>query len=114
MIGNTVMVFSDNLASVTKERDTLYVFKCDRYAVLIKLVKGEPWVLNTYSASNSDEAYDKWLKWIGKMCKKNTTSKYFTNYKTCPAWTNGYIPQPKERKQILESFIHELNELHLI
>ena len=37
-------------------------------------------VLNYKNFSNTDEAYDKMMRWIGKMTKKSILSRYFNKY----------------------------------
>jgi len=37
-------------------------------------------VLNYKNFSNTDEAYDKMMRWIGKMTKKSIFSRYFNKY----------------------------------
>ncbi len=34
-------------------------------------------IQNCKGFTTDSEAYDKWLKWIGKMCKKDYNSEYF-------------------------------------
>ena len=44
------------------------------------LLDGEFYALNYKELKTSDEAYDKMMKWIGKMCKKTPNSRYFQHY----------------------------------
>lgn len=46
-------------------------------ALDISLLSGSMIVLNYKELSTTDEAYDKFLKWIGKMIKKTSDSRYF-------------------------------------
>ena len=50
-------------------------------------------VLNYKNFSNTNEAYDKMMRWIGKLCKKSTESRYFRKsdpYKRVPLNTGIY------------------------
>jgi hypothetical protein len=46
-------------------------------ALDISLLSNSMFVLNYKELSTSDEAYNKFLKWIGKMIKKTSDSRYF-------------------------------------
>lgn len=78
----------------------MYIINIRPYVVIVR-AEDIPWVLNTYVAEDGTAAYNKWLHWLGKMCKKNPDSKYFDNYKTCPSFTNGFVPDNAAKSHIL-------------
>lgn len=78
----------------------MYIINIRPYVVIVR-AEDISWVLNTYVAEDGTAAYNKWLHWLGKMCKKNPDSKYFDNYKTCPSFTNGFVPDNAAKSHIL-------------
>lgn len=104
MIMNTVTVFDKDVARVCKGSNSVFIVKCGLFVVIVKeeiAPSQSKWVLNTYRAHDTGDAYNKWLHWIGKMCKKELSSKYFANYQTCPSFTNGYTPTDAERAELM-------------
>lgn len=105
MVTSTVTFFDKDVARVSKDKCSVLVIQCGLYVVIVReelVAKDSNWVLNTYLAHDTGVAYEKWLHWIGKMCKKELSSKYFANYQTCPSFTNGRYIDEAERKELLE------------
>lgn len=111
---STVNVFNNDIVRVGKDKCSVLIVTCGLFVVIVKeeLIPSESiWVLNTYRAHDTGDAYNKWLHWIGKMCKKSITSKYFAGYETCPSFTNGYIPNDTEKEEILEDLRNKIGRV---
>lgn len=100
MVTNTVKMYNDKVVRVLKGSSSVYIINIRPYVVIVS-AEDISWVLNTYVAEDGTAAYNKWLHWLGKMCKKNPDSKYFDNYKTCPSFTNGFVPDNAAKSHIL-------------
>ena len=100
MVTNTVKMYSDKVVRVLKGSSSVYIINICPYVVIVR-AEDISWVLNTYVAEDGTAAYNKWLHWLGKMCKKDHYSKYFDSYKTCPSFTNGFVPDNAVKSRIL-------------
>lgn len=100
MVTNTVKMYNDKVVRVLKGSSSVYIINIRPYVVIVR-AEDISWVLNTYVAEDGTAAYNKWLHWLGKMCKENPDSKYFDNYKTCPSFTNGFVPDNAAKSHIL-------------
>lgn len=65
---------SDDGVVIIKKNTSLVAFS--RNAIMSKDYSNP---LNSKSFSNTDEAYSKMMKWIGKMVKKDSRGRYFNN-----------------------------------
>jgi len=71
---------------------------------LIKAYKGDVvTVLNYKRFPNTDEAYNKMMRWIGKVAKKSIFSRYFNKY-------DPYGHVTKENKEDIENLISKIKE----
>jgi hypothetical protein len=66
-------------AIIVKDRKGVIIGKggTSVIALDLSLLHNSMIVLNYKEMQTSDEAYDKFLKWIGKMIKKTSDSRYF-------------------------------------
>lgn len=113
MFNSVVTVFNDNVARVSKDKCSVLIVKSDLFVVIVKeelTARDSTWVLNSYFAQDADDAYNKWLHWIGKMCKKSISSKYFAKYETCPSFSNGRQWDARSRVLILEELRRKICE----
>lgn len=113
MVNNVVTIFNDDVARVSKDKCSVLIVKMDICVVIVKeelVARDSTWVLNTYVAQDTNDAYNKWLHWIGKMCKKSISSKYFAKYETCPSFTNGRQLNASSRVGILEELRKKICE----
>lgn len=60
-------------------------------------------VLNYKNLPNTDEAYDKMMRWIGKMVKKSIFSRYFNKH-------DPYHHANKANKEDVENLIRKIKE----
>ncbi len=66
-----------------------YVLVVDRD---VEVRPGVPFIKLAKLCSGSEQAYDEWLRLVGKMCKKECTSKYFDNPVPSEHLSNGKFP----------------------
>lgn len=61
----------------------------DRY---LTVDGGDPFIKLAKVFNNPEQAYNEWLHVVGKMCKKECTSKYFDKPKISDHLNNGKFP----------------------
>lgn len=95
----TVMLDLDNTMScmqITKNKDTVLVVQSHEIIVVVDkymTISGEPFVKLAKVYNTPQQAYEEWLKVIGKMCKKECTSKYFGKPLLGGHLVNGKYPK---------------------
>lgn len=90
-LGNTIMCMEAKKGSNTN----LIVLSHECVLVVDKNLEvnpGEPFIKLAYLYNRHEQAYEEWLHIIGKMCKKECTSKYFDNPKMEEHLSNGKFP----------------------
>ncbi len=98
-LGNTV-----NCMQVSKGMFANLVLQSHEFVVVVDqrlTVRGTPFIKLAKEMSSSKEAYDEWLRVIGKLCKKDIMSKYFSNPKFDEHLNNG-----KFREQIVDTIVN--------
>lgn len=91
-LGNTIQCMQ-----ITKCGCTVLVLQSHEYVVVvdknIKRDKNEPFVKLAKVFNRPNQAYKEWLRVIGKMCKKDCTSKYFGFPDVHDHLKNGGVPK---------------------
>lgn len=89
-LGNTILCME-----ISKGKNTNLVLLSHEYVVIVDrsiLCGCEPFVKLAKMYNSHNQAYDEWLRVIGKMCKKDCTSKYFDNPVMGEHMSNGRFP----------------------
>lgn len=96
---NVVMLDLDNAircAQIQKGDDTILVLQSHEYVIIVdkdvEVWDNDPFVKLAKMYSRHDLAYNEWMRLIGKMCKKEYTSKYFGNPILGDHLKNGRFP----------------------
>lgn len=99
-----VVMYSGDAAIVYKEHSAaIIVMKRNNIVAIANptvRVSGNPFIALVKSCDTNDEAYEKWLYLIGKMCKKSCASKYFDNPNTDEHFNNGDQVNTNIRKDL--------------
>ena len=83
---SVIVVFNDNLVLVIDANT---------------IIDGEPFIALSKRFETKSECYEEWLHIMGKMLKKNSSSKYFGNKKLEEHLNNGPLEE-KDRKAAIK------------
>ena len=104
--------------------DTVIIDKGEKYSRLLIICKvdnvvaafdvpdlikfGKLFALNYQTMSSPDDAYTKMMKWIGKMCKKSPSSRYFKHID--PYGYQRRIDKKLWNDDMVEEILNRVNE----
>lgn len=111
---HTVVTFHEvNFVVLTKGAKRAVIYMDEDVVMIVDpdvSIGSVPFVANVYHAKDSTEAYDKMMRWVGKLCKKSADSKYFLNHKLEEHLTNGNN-KPWKKAKYIEMAAHVRNYL---
>lgn len=90
-LGNTMLCMQ-----ICKGSTTILVVQSHEIVVVVDrylTVNNEPFIKLAKVFNRPNQAYVEWLRVVGKMCKKASTSKYFDAMKPSEHLTNGEFPE---------------------
>lgn len=101
---SNVTFYGDDIATVQKYMSpTILVMKYNNMVFISDptvRVNDQPFVALFKYYTTAEEAYNKWLYLVGKMCKKNSDSKYFNNHNVAEYFNNGDAAEEEWKSEI--------------